>query len=662
MLNSEQFPPNQTQNLVISGESLALDTFIMILESSTSQLATVLFQDVKLSKGEIRLKNVALSMISAELNDVIIRDERVSSKVGHVQLSLDQSTFTCNSSQECGIYFINMPIAKVDVKGSTLTTCNMQLEVSDLFLVVSSSNIIAPSFNVTVRSRWNIPTWITLERSYFRNTLQSNSQGTRQKRQAALSPIGLNPLHNLLFKINSPLSIMSIDDCDFHSLSIENNFDHHFYPDSTAQVSFMNTTFEQSSKDSNGGAVSVLTNDAVVSVSFDTCIFTKNRVVKNANGDLGVGGAVYVDGSSATLDMKHSIFSDQFIPTIGSALYASTGVTVSIENNTFNYDIKETEPLFSVLALEGTVQRLDAAFTILNTLPENSQNNFRLISLEKVHEITINVQCPDWYRHNSDFIKTSGSTTSGNSSEPLSKLVYECLPCSDGFYTVSKETRITMATLQGNESSTVTCIECPYGARCTGNNIIPRQHYWGYWDDTMTNIDFVQCPPFYCCQGNEEAPCSRLDICAPNRTGDLCGHCVEEMSIAILTGECTPDSDCHDDYLFWMFLVPVLFAYAMWYTLKSDILYLFVKLPLKSITAPYKRAKDDRKGSKCSKGNSKDMYSKGRHFKDDKMNLSEMGIKQSQNGNVNGAAIGQSTPSKQHNTRGYFAILTNYDN
>ncbi len=146
MLNSEQFPPNQAHNLVISGESLAMDTFIMILESSTSQLASVLFRDVKLSTGEIRLKNVALSMISAEMNDVIIGDEKIGSKVGHVQLSLDQSTFTCNSRQQCGIYFTNMPIAMVDVKGSTLTSCNMQLEVSDLLLVVSSSNIIAPIF------------------------------------------------------------------------------------------------------------------------------------------------------------------------------------------------------------------------------------------------------------------------------------------------------------------------------------------------------------------------------------------------------------------------------------------------------------------------------------------------------------------------------------
>ena len=47
-----------------------------------------------------------------------------------------------------------------------------------------------------------------------------------------------------------------------------------------------------------------------------------------------------------------------------------------------------------------------------------------------------------------------------------------------------------------------------------------------------------------------------------NRTDTLCGACVKGFSVSILTGACTPDSQCGGDKWFWFLVVLAVMAYA----------------------------------------------------------------------------------------------------
>ncbi len=163
-------------------------------------------------------------------------------------------------------------------------------------------------------------------------------------------------------------------------------------------------------------------------------------------------------------------------------------------------------------------------------------------------------------------------------SDFITDIQSECSSCSDNYYTTSSTCNVLSYGQRGNISvnnnssvgdTSNICTICPYGAICTGNNVMPRPNYWGYWYEG--GLVFLQCPAGYCCPGGASSTCNAYDYCAGNKTGTLCGACQDDFSVSILTGNCTPNSTCGSADWFWLFAVLVAMAYALWYTLKDDI-------------------------------------------------------------------------------------------
>ncbi len=151
----------------------------------------------------------------------------------------------------------------------------------------------------------------------------------------------------------------------------------------------------------------------------------------------------------------------------------------------------------------------------------------------------------------------------------------DCRVCSDGYnyYVASFQTNEAKSPGNISTKQTPECKECPYGAICSGNNVVPRPNYWGYWMED--ELKFVLCPAGYCCSGTDSAPCERYDSCAGFRTGVLCGACKKGFTVSIMTGECMADSNCGQDQWFWFLAFLATASYAFWYTFKDDLMSLF---------------------------------------------------------------------------------------
>ncbi len=171
--------------------------------------------------------------------------------------------------------------------------------------------------------------------------------------------------------------------------------------------------------------------------------------------------------------------------------------------------------------------------------------------------------------------------TGDKSGQHVHNLIYQYQACAESYYTTSnQENIITYPANTFNTSSSDIqevpeakkgCIPCPYGALCSGNNVIPRPNYWGFW--YKDEVRFAQCPAGYCCSGT--GSCLSYDYCAGNRTGVLCGACQDGFSVSILSGICTPDSQCGGDNWFWVVAFFASLAYCLWYTFKDDAFSIF---------------------------------------------------------------------------------------
>ncbi len=148
--------------------------------------------------------------------------------------------------------------------------------------------------------------------------------------------------------------------------------------------------------------------------------------------------------------------------------------------------------------------------------------------------------------------------------------------CDSGMYSVSKQNNMlshpdTLTSTKNISLMKPNCFKCPHGAICSGNNVVPRPNYWGFWNNGK--LTFHLCPTGYCCSGKHNAPCKVYNYCAGNRTGTLCGSCRKGFSVSILTGQCMADSQCGGDQWFWLLAFLATMAYSVWYTFKDDFLW-----------------------------------------------------------------------------------------
>ncbi len=343
----------------------------------------------------------------------------------------------------------------------------------------------------------------------------------------------------------------------------------------------MQSSFSDNSKFGDGGALYVYSDIQQSNVYLYYTTFVRNIAKKSSQLTIGRGGAFFADGYLLFILIEHCVFKNNFAHESGDALYTSKGVTLSIRESYFERKLTEAVSLHAVMHIFGPMKTLQAAIEIGNrydAVDMVGTNVFIISSISE--ELSLSVHCPQWHEHHMEYDVVFPKRRTIYTNQPqgiYENFVYDYGVCGIGLYSVSSGNNMVSypgnLTLSKKSLKEGRCFECPYGAICPGNNVLPRPNYWGFWNEG--ELAFHLCSAGYCCSGKINAPCKVYNYCADNRTGTLCGSCKRGFSISILTGKCMHDSKCGRDQWFWFLVILATMAYAVWYTFKDD-LFIFI--------------------------------------------------------------------------------------
>ncbi len=562
---------------------------IFLSSSHSNQIQNFVFINLIFIESQIKMWNVGLifkgctfrnvlikdgansTFSTSELSilDVFIEDGFHNAKSAHAFLVLYKSLFLCGDEKTKGIYFAQKPIVRINISQSEIIGCQINLYVGDIVMTVGDSYILQTFVYVRITSVLKVPTLIKRGNTTF------NDSGT------------------LLFRKSITYvkhhSYIDVIDCILVKTRIGLNMD-------ILSVFINNSSFIAGATNGNGGALSILSHNSKSKVLLSRCNFEQNVAREEKGSTLqeisGRGGALFVKGQDKAkidLTVDKCTFKDNVASVTGAALYMEEGVSLYSFKCRFINNINNGNKNLKVIVYSvGTIEYFQGKFVINNAEPKLYEGTYDIIETDTIKLMTVDVQCPHWYVHATHYIENN-KVFLWLVEHEIKQLSYKCSPCSDGYYTASSNKGKFQYPLGENGSlthqgsKTNTCIKCPYGAYCPGNDVIPRPNYWGYWYEN--ELSFEACPAGYCCSGNNKAPCSRFDSCADNRTGVLCGACTDGFSLSILTGKCTPNSQCQEDRWFWWFAVMVALTYTLWYIFKDDIFELFF-ITLKMLRLP----------------------------------------------------------------------------
>ncbi len=551
------------------------------LSCNRGMTCSISFQNFSIRGCTIKLSNIYIAFRNAILEDTLIHDNsNLSESAGYNEIHFENSTLSCHEPTECGLHLANTDAAKLVFTRSHVNQFGLDISVSQLMLTIYETDIIMPIINVKVKSLeyLKIPTIVLFESvTLVRNRALLTEQKVhlRVKRQVSIKSEPLDCLISL--DVTNPDIV--ITDSSFIEVHLEIKSKKQYFKPSFFSVSFERSSFEKSYHVGEGGAVTIISEVENSKVLVTECIFSNNSAVKGSGNVKGRGGGLYVEANSLKLVVTSCNFLDNWASDSGLALYTTEGVDVLLTNCTFLYslDPNSQDPIQqSLLFVSGKVREFQGLFQVFNPRPEAYVGPIDVFYIGQGANLDIETQCPKWYNHEIEYTPVS------TDNQAIPDAHYKCSPCSDNYYSpgventalsydgksnISLEERVNRNQARGG------CEECPYGAICTGNNVMPRPNYWGYWYED--ELEFQQCPADYCCPGSEDSSCSVYNYCAGNRTGTLCGACREGFSVSILTGECTPDSECGGQWWFWLVAFLATVAYALWYTLKNDIFALF---------------------------------------------------------------------------------------
>ncbi len=148
---------------------------------------------------------------------------------------------------------------------------------------------------------------------------------------------------------------ITIDKCSFENISVEITDVNGHAKQEFSSLQITKSTFLNSSKNGNGGALSILSQVKNSIVRLFQVSFIGNKAKRLSGTIPGKGGAVYVKGHSLVLSVDSCTFDKNFADDQGSSLYTSQGVAIEIFNSSFLMEIKKpvAYPLVSIFGLEG---------------------------------------------------------------------------------------------------------------------------------------------------------------------------------------------------------------------------------------------------------------------------------------------------------------------
>ncbi len=350
--------------------------------------------------------------------------------------------------------------------------------------------------------------------------------------------------------------------------------------DSLVQIDIQSCIFQHNRKIGSGGAICVNyvspTKEPTTHINFvkiANCTMTHNEAV--SIGTLpSQGGALSVSSQSAGLsctflsvEIENSNFINNRATDHGGAVFVSEKcLQLSIYNSSF----KVTDPHFDSPKGVFVFSFCDIAISLSAMSRELKHPSPSLVALQvlsqtaQIRELSVTVVCHAWH-------KLSFSTSFVHMQ--AKEVQITCVSCTESFYVPSdgqfsvnllpnySELSVQSTTMSFRE---VSCIPCPAGAYCPGNDMIASPNYWGHMLDD--EIKMYECPPEYCCTGN----CTGYNHCSGHRKGVLCGSCEESYSLSMLSSQCLAESDC-SDYWLWLPVVVAMVLYMLWYVFKNDV-------------------------------------------------------------------------------------------
>ena len=556
---------------IFGKECLLLHSEIM-LSCSSDDICTMFLRNCTIKFSTILLNNTFVTFSNMILEETLIKCMTNYQEEGNIQIQFEVSIVSCYESHNCGLYLNNCSAAKVVFMKSHLNNFRLEISISQLILSFNETNINMPSINVQVKAfeYLRIPTIIQFGRvKVLQNSssLINEEMSTRIKREAE------SKLYDNFVFIDVTNPHIIVKESAFIGAYLEIQSKRQYFEPVVFLLFIESSLFMESYHVGNGGGLSITSEVRNSEMTVLDCIFSNNSAIKGTSNLKGRDGGLYVEAKSLKLVMTNSTFLDNEASESGLALYTSQGVDVSLINCTFQYSVNPNAPIQqSILFVSGRVDNFYGFFRVFNTKPKFYVGPIDVFYIGQGANLNIETYCPRWYNPIIEY------------AAPLVKIYavqnakYRCDPCSNNYYSTAEEVKTlyfygnqnsTLAEIVNGNASTVRCAECPYGALCMGNEVIPRPNYWGYWYEG--ELVFQQCPAGYCCSGSDSSPCNMYDYCPGNKTGTLCGACQEGFSVSILTGSCTPDSQCGEDRWFWFIALLAAMAYALWYTLKDDI-------------------------------------------------------------------------------------------
>ncbi len=561
---------NETRTLIMSCKECMLKNTDVTLSGYIDRIYFINFTMVG---GTIKLSNVSVTFQNTSLNEVLIQDYKETTEDVNNQIHFEHSNMSCSDSHECGLKLTESTAAKITFIKSKLTNFRLVLTVSQLVLTFQSETVILePRIDVTVTSPefLKIPAIIRFEKTTIGVTGKTNDISLRNKRSVNSE----RSTPQIALHLTNPF--ISIQECQFNQSHLEIHSKKQGFEPFLFSLLITKSHFMNSHHAGNGGALMINSEVQNSLVTITSCTFLHNTASQGQGALEGHGGALYAKATSLELHIEDSVFVNNRASDSGFVLYSTLGVMLLLLNNTFHYDVTPNEPIIQPLVFAtGLVTKFMGQIEIDNARPESYAGSINVLYIAQGQDLNVQISCPQWYNHMFEY------TTTSTSDQSLPDIKYQCIPCSDNYYTTVSNNNILLHDMKdGNNVPIMTkdevsdmCTKCPYGAVCTGNNVRPRPNYWGYRQEE--GLSFQQCPAGYCCSGSDSSTCNVYDYCDGNRTGILCGACRDGFSVSILTGECTPDSQCGGDQWFWLFAILATVAYALWYTFKDDIFGIF---------------------------------------------------------------------------------------
>ncbi len=517
------------------------------------------FINVQFDKSRVSIQNVHLELVSLHFVNSTVQDsEPRAGEKGEVRLSC------CNVTFLSGILnVVKVFSSHISFSNSIVGNTDMYLQAISLFFMVNNSKISRSYVNLNVVNFTSV--------RVMNSTVQLSSFGKSAFLLVVTRCLEIHVTQSSVYNTSGGISVkilqslfipswlqMTLQWCHFQSamkstsggsLNIQ-----YFHPSTKWSISnfvqILNTTFSDNKvirnqlQNAYGGAVSIVSDRSSSGASLFVEI--QNFLENHASDG---GGALYVSGTFIELTIVHSYFYVSGVPQFPSKpLFVLSYTKISIESSTF--------------VVPSVVDE-----TLLNDLQV-------LSSAVSINNLTLTFKCPAWHwlEQNSDF-----GTSSVSGQTALQKITMKCASCPPGYYFYSDGSFVLtykdqdIVKIQGQNSGTnkLKCLECPYGASCPGDDLKAKPNFWGY--EMTSGISFVQCPSGYCCSGADSNPCLEYRSCFANRNGVLCGACLTNFSLSLLSNSCIPNEEC-DDQWFWLAAVLVTVFYMLWYTFKENIM------------------------------------------------------------------------------------------